>query len=99
MPLNDPKKPLPTTVRHGDHPDTIVFRLQDGTTGFAVVTSNPVGVAADVAQALIERYNLHPHLVDLLQRLNDAVQALDGTTVDNEALVDEYNALLAGLSS
>jgi len=99
MPLIDPKKPLPTIVRQGAYQDAIEFSLPDGTTGFAIVVSKPVGVAADVAQAMIERYNHHPHLVDLLQRLNDAVQALDGTSVDNEALVDEYNALLAGLSS
>ena len=99
MPLSDPKKPLPTIVRHGAYKDSIEFALPDGTSGFAVVISKPVGVACDVAQALIERYNLHPHLVGLLERLNDAVEALDGTSTDNEALVDEYRTLMAGVSS
>ena len=63
MPLIDPKKPLPTIVRHGAYPDVIEFSLPDGTTGFAVVMSKPVGVAADVAQALIERYNVHEDLM------------------------------------
>jgi hypothetical protein len=69
MPLNDPKKPLPTIVRHGAYPDAIEFSLPDGTTGFAVVISRPVGVACDVAQALIERYNLHEDLVQELTSL------------------------------
>ena len=75
MPLNDPKKPLPAIVRHGGYPDLIEFRLPDGTTGFAVVMSNPVGVATDVAQALIERYNQHEWLTKEVKRLQIKVGA------------------------
>lgn len=32
---------------------------------------------------------------DLLKRLTDAVEALDGTSVENEKLVDDYRAWLA----
>ncbi len=69
MPLNDPKKPLPTIVRQGAYPDAIEFSLPDGTTGFAVVISRPVGVACDVAQALIERYNQHDRLAEKVKSL------------------------------
>lgn len=34
----------------------------------------------------------------LLRRLNDAVEALDGTSVENESIVDDYRALLAKLN-
>lgn len=75
MPLNDQKKPLPTIVRHGVYPDTIEFSLPDGTTGFAVVMSKPVGTACDVAAALIERYNQHDSLSrDLTEALGSALE-------------------------
>lgn len=32
---------------------------------------------------------------NLLRRLGDAVEALDGTTVENEKLVDDYRAYFA----
>jgi hypothetical protein len=36
--------------------------------------------------------------VALLRRLNDAVEALDGTNVENEKLVDDYRALIKRLT-
>jgi hypothetical protein len=35
-----------------------------------------------------------PLMYDLLVRLNETIQALEGTSVENEKLVDEYNALM-----
>lgn len=34
----------------------------------------------------------------LLRRLNDAVEALDGTSVENESIVDDYRALIKRLT-
>lgn len=36
-----------------------------------------------------------PAMLTLLKRLKDAVEALDGTSVDNEKIVDDYRALIA----
>ncbi len=36
-----------------------------------------------------------PVMFDLLLRLRDTVEALDGTSAENERLVDEYRALVA----
>lgn len=35
-------------------------------------------------------------LDDLLRRAGDAIEALDGTSVENERLVDDYRAWLKG---
>lgn len=87
----------PNILRHGNHPDILSFVCSNNVEGYAVVVSRPVGQAEEVTAEIIRRYNLHPHLVSLLQRLEDAVEALDGTSTDNEALVDEYRALLANI--
>ena len=34
-------------------------------------------------------------LIDVLIRAKDAIEALDGTTVENEKLVDDYRATIA----
>lgn len=91
--------PLPTIIKRGDQPDLIEFDQPDGSRGFAVVVTKPLGFAAELTAGIITRFNHHPHLVSLLQRLEGAVEALDGTTVENEALVDEYRAILTGLGS
>lgn len=36
-----------------------------------------------------------PDLLDVLLRANDAIEALDGTTRENEKLVDDYRAAIA----
>lgn len=36
-----------------------------------------------------------PNMLDVLLRARDAIEALDGTTVENEKLVDDYRALIA----
>lgn len=84
--------PLPTIVRHGKQPDIIEFD-----NGFAAIITKSADEAANIAAALIERFNHHPHLVSLLQRLSDAVEALEGTSDEADALVDEYRAILTGL--
>lgn len=38
-----------------------------------------------------------PEMHDLLVKLRNAVEALDGTSVENECLVDTYRALMARL--
>lgn len=39
-----------------------------------------------------------PEMRDLLVKLRDTVEALDGTSVENEALVDEYRELMRSLN-
>lgn len=89
----------PGIIKHGKLPDIIEFDQPDGTCGFAVVVTKSLELATEVTAEIISRYNHHPHLVRLLLRLNDAVEALDGTSTDNEALVDEYRAILSALGS
>lgn len=38
--------------------------------------------------------NLEKRMFDLLVRLEDAVEALDGVSVEDEAIVDEYRAVM-----
>lgn len=40
-----------------------------------------------------------PRMLALLIQLNDAVEALDGTSIENEALVNEYRALMRNLTT
>lgn len=51
---------------------------------FAHCEKRPVKVAPTVLDA--------DQMADLLVRLEDAVEALDGTSVENEKLVDDYRA-------
>lgn len=90
---------LPTIVRHGDVSDTIEFNLPNGSRGFAVVVTKPLALAPEITAAIIRRYNHHQHLVRLLLRLSDAVEALEGTSDTADQLVDEYRAILSGLGS
>ena len=39
--------------------------------------------------------DLADEMLDLLRELEDAVEALDGTSVENEAIVDKYRVLMA----
>ena len=41
--------------------------------------------------------DLEAEMLDILRRAGDAIEALDGTTVENEKLVDDYRALMARL--
>lgn len=91
--------PLPKIIKHGKLPDIIEFDQPDGTCGFAVVVTKPQVLATEVTAEIIKRFNHHPHLVSLLQRLSDSVEALEGTSDDADALVDEYRAALAGLGA
>jgi len=36
-----------------------------------------------------------PDMLDVLLRAKDAIEALDGTSAENEKLVDDYRAVLA----
>lgn len=40
-----------------------------------------------------------PDLLDVLIRAKDAIEALDGTTVENEKLVDDYRAIIQKVST
>lgn len=91
--------PLPKIIKHGKLPDIIEFDQPDGTCGFAVVVTKSLELATEVTAEIISRYNHHPHLVSLLLRLSDAVEALEGTSDTADQLVDEYRAILSGLGS
>lgn len=43
---------------------------------------------------LVRCANGYPVALDLLRRMEDAIEALDGTTVENEKLVDDYRAFM-----
>lgn len=43
--------------------------------------------------------NKYARMVSLLVRLKDTVEALDGTSVENERLVDEYRRVMLQLGS
>jgi hypothetical protein len=66
------------------HPGCSAYTLEgQGSVGFAL------GQARLMAKS--------PVMHDLLVRLKDAVEALDGTSVENEELVDEYRILMQDL--
>lgn len=55
---------------------------------------NTVCIDGDVAEA-----SKYARMVSLLVRLKDTVEALDGTSVENESLVDEYRRVMLQLGS
>ncbi len=57
----------------------------------AVVQPAPSAEPADVAALRAER----DALLGIMRRANDAIEALDGTNVENEKLVDDYRAVMA----
>lgn len=68
----------------------------------AVVTvrGNKVVTVADFGKVDDEEVNAiliaaAPELLDVLIRARDAIEALDGTSVENEKLVDDYRAAIA----
>lgn len=65
-------------------------------TGFEVYPS-PKGmrIAAVRTEADARLIAAAPRMHDLLCRLRDTVEALDGTSVENEKIVDEYRKLIA----
>lgn len=65
----------------------------------AILVAEGFDEGADTVHAtgdmLVECANKYGDARDLLLRLADAVEALDGTSVENEKLVDDYRAFFA----
>jgi len=74
--------------------DTLSFRTPEGRSGYVIAITEPRKLADDLIASIARSYNAFPTALSLLLRLQDAVEALDGTSVENEALVDEYRAFL-----
>lgn len=61
-----------------------------GCSAYIMEGQGSAGFDLEQAQLMAEA----PVMRDLLLRLNEAIQALDGTSVENEKIVDDYNALM-----
>lgn len=71
----------------------------------AMIGADDLSAAADALESLGAAYggaaeaNKYARMVSLLVRLKDTVEALDGTSVENERLVDEYRRVMLQLGS
>lgn len=81
---------MTSSVRLNNQMHSIVNRL----TSHYELSGNERYQAATYITLMTNRYN---KMQNLLERLNDEVEALDGTSLENEKIVDEYRALMKTL--
>ncbi len=70
------------------------LRLADELNAVSETGADP-DVIQESAAELRRLHSVNAELIDVLIRAKDAIEALDGTTVENEKLVDDYRAAIA----
>lgn len=81
---------MTSSVRLNNHMHSIVNRL----TSHYELSGNERYQAATYISIMANRYN---KMQELLAQLKDTVEALDGTSIENEKLVDDYRTLMQTL--
>jgi hypothetical protein len=86
--------PGPWKVEHRGY-KYIVSKSRDGYITRDVCRMDGSTMAAFAQEANAHLISAAPDMLDVLLRAKDAIEALDGTSADNEKLVDDYRAVIA----